>query len=257
MAARDQALEKLYRARLAEFVAERKRLAADLKAKGDEPGAKDLANRRRPTTSAWTVNQLWWQARDAFDDMLAAARKVRKGDLTATGELREANATLRKRATALLKESGAAVTEALLRRVSTTLSAIAASGGFGPDEPGTLVADRDPPGFEGVQTPAKVIPLPARARSAAAKPEARGRDDTATRRTDELEEKRREHAERERRKEESRRIRTSLYAAKTEAARHDRRLAALRKDVAAAERAAADARETVADLERQLADLDG
>jgi hypothetical protein len=35
-----------------------------------------------------------------------------------------------------------------LRRVTTTLSALAASGGFAPDAEGALLEDRDPPGFE-------------------------------------------------------------------------------------------------------------
>ena len=49
-----------------------------------------LAALRRPNTSAWTVNQLWWQARDDFDEVLATAKRVRKGDREAMPAYREA-----------------------------------------------------------------------------------------------------------------------------------------------------------------------
>jgi hypothetical protein len=251
MAARDQALQQLYQSTPKDFTAERKRLATELRGRGDEAAAKDLAARRRPTTSAWAVNQLYWHARDAFDDMLAAAKKVRKGDLDATGDLRDANAALRKRAAELLKEAGLAVSEALIRRVSTTLSAIAANGGFEPDEPGTLVLDRDPPGFEGLTVPETV----GRTARDAPRPPARLDDELAAKRA-ERQQKQGEQAEREQRRIDSRRIRTNLHDARVEVARRERALAALRKDVAAAERAVAEAREAVDDLERRLRDLD-
>jgi hypothetical protein len=251
MAAREQALQQLYQSTPKDFTVERKRLATELRARGDEAAAKDLAARRRPTTSAWAVNQLYWHARDAFDEMLAAAKKVRKGDLDATGDLRDANAALRKRAAELLKGAGLAVNEALIRRVSTTLSAIAASGGFDPDEPGTLVADRDPQGFEGLTAPATVT----RTVRETTRPAARGGDELGAKRA-EREQKQREQAAREARRAESRRVRTSLHDAKVEVTRRERALAALRKDVAAAERAVVEARDEVDDLERRLRDLD-
>jgi hypothetical protein len=144
----EEALQELYQAPLTQFVAERKRLAGDLKASGDAAGAKRLADRKRPTVSAWVVNQLYWHARDALDELLATAEQLRKGHLKASAAHREALAKLRKRAAAILEDAGHAATEATLRRVTTTLSALAASGGFDPDPPGTLAADRDPPGFE-------------------------------------------------------------------------------------------------------------
>ncbi len=57
---------------------------------------------------------------------------------------REALATLRGRAATLLTESGHGATESTLRKVTTTLSALAANGGFDPDPPGALGADREP-----------------------------------------------------------------------------------------------------------------
>ena len=67
------ALQQLHQVPLASFVAERTRLAAALREKGDEAGAARIAKRPKPVTSVWAVNQLYWQARDAFDALLAAA----------------------------------------------------------------------------------------------------------------------------------------------------------------------------------------
>ncbi|MCW5891128.1 MAG: hypothetical protein KIT14_11335 [bacterium] len=165
MAGFDEALQALYRASLADFVAQRKEGVAALRGAGDAAGAAELAARRRPTLSAWAVNQLYWQARPAFHALLSAAERMRGGDLAAAAAHRQAMATLRKRAAGLLGESGHAANEATLRRVTTTLAALAARGGFAPDLPGTLAEDRDPPGFEamvGAVAPAR----PARSRPA-------------------------------------------------------------------------------------------
>jgi DNA repair exonuclease SbcCD ATPase subunit len=146
----DDAVVELFQAPLATFIAERKRLAAELKAAGDKIGATTLGKLARPPISAWVVNQLWWHARDAFDKLLATADRLRKGDLEATAAHREAIAKLRARAAAILGDAGHGATESTLRRVTQTLSALAAGGGFDPDPPGALSADRDPPGFEAV-----------------------------------------------------------------------------------------------------------
>ncbi len=147
------ALEELYRAPLASFVAERKRLADALRASGHADAAKRLAGRRRPTASAWAVNQLYWSERGAFDDLLAAATQMRRGDLSKTAAYRHALAELRTRAIALLRESAHAATAATIARVTGTLAAVAAAGGFDPEPPGTLAADREPPGFDAVAPP--------------------------------------------------------------------------------------------------------
>src|SRR5205085_12445397 len=69
----DQAVEALYRAPLSNFVAERKRLAAALKAAGDKDAAARIMRLVRPPVSAWVVNQLWWLEQSAFEALLAAA----------------------------------------------------------------------------------------------------------------------------------------------------------------------------------------
>ena len=84
MTSYEQAIQQLSQVPLADFLAERKRLAAELRAHGDEAGAAQIAKRSKPVTSVWVVNQLYWHARDAFDEMFAAAARVRGGDLRAT-----------------------------------------------------------------------------------------------------------------------------------------------------------------------------
>ena len=146
----DDAVAELYQAPHGTFVTERKRLAAALKAAGDKASAARLGKLPRPSISAWAINQLWWHAREAFEAMLETAERLRAGDLKAAAAHREAIAKLRGRALTILADAGHATSESTLRRVTTTLSAIAASGGFGPDPDGALFVDRDPPGFEAV-----------------------------------------------------------------------------------------------------------
>ena len=143
-----RAVAALYQAPHGEFVTERKRLAAELKAAGDRDGAKTLAKLARPPVSAWAVNQLYWHAREAFDRLMATAALLRDGDLSASPAHRDALGKLRQRAATILTQGGHTATEATLRRTAQTLAAIAAFGTFDPDPPGALASDRDPPGFD-------------------------------------------------------------------------------------------------------------
>ena len=256
----ERSVEELFRAPLDGFVAERKRLAAALKASGDAAGATGLAALRRPTTSAWTVNQLWWHARDAFDELLSAAKRVRKGERDATPVYRDALAALRKRAAAILAEAGHGASETILRRVATTLTALAATGGFDPDPPGTLSADRDPPGFEVVDPRATPHPTP-RPRPTLGKlpitkddrAEAKAR---AAAVAAERAERERREAEAARRRTERHRIQTKLRTAQAEVAKRDREVERCRRDLADAETAAGDVRAHIVELERELSKLD-
>ncbi|HEX2669459.1 MAG TPA: hypothetical protein VHM25_01240 [Polyangiaceae bacterium] len=144
----EQAVSALYQAPFESFVTERKRLAGELKAEGDKAGAAQLAKLARPSISAWAVNQLWWHARDAFDELFETAAELRKGKLAANPAHRKALAKLGTRAQQLLSEAAHSANDATLRRVTMTLSGLAAAGSFEPDTPGALTKDRDPPGFE-------------------------------------------------------------------------------------------------------------
>jgi len=158
----ETAIESLFRAPLAQFVELRKQLASELKAAGAAEAAKRLAKLKRPTVSVWAVNQLWWHEREAFEALLAEARRIGAGDLSGQSEHRRALGHLREAARRLLGDAGHPANEATLRRITTTLGSLAALGGFEPDRPGALMRDRDPPGFEALALPLSSEP-PARA----------------------------------------------------------------------------------------------
>ncbi len=144
----EQAVEALYRAPHESFVAERQRLAAEVKGTGDKAQAARIAKLGRPPLSAWAVNQLWWQARADFERLFETAQQLRHGKHSASAAHREALAKLNARAKQLLQASEHGTADATLRRINMTLAGLAAAGSFDPDPAGALTKDRDPPGFE-------------------------------------------------------------------------------------------------------------
>ncbi|HSN27156.1 MAG TPA: hypothetical protein VLT45_12750 [Kofleriaceae bacterium] len=236
----DAAIRELYQAPVDKFVAERKRLAKEL----DKADGKVLLAKRRPTISAWAVNQLWWHARDAFDRMMKTADELRAGKQV-DKQHREAIATLRARASTILGDAGHAPTEAVLRRVTTTLSALAAAGTWEPSPPGALADDLDPPGFGAVGLS---LPLPAPA--AAPKPHhtpkshAANVEHTAPKIDHAAERRAREEAQRKERERAKKRSHLDAQLAKAKA------------HVESAEEQLAKARDHVTELERARRDLD-
>jgi hypothetical protein len=240
----DDAVTSLYQAPFAEFVAERKRLAAELKASGDKDGAARLLKLQRPPVSAWAVNQLWWKERVGFEALIEAAEHVKVGDREAGKAHREALSALRGHAARLLQEAGNAASETTLRRVATTLSAVAAQGGFEPDAPGTLHADRDPPGFESLGfAPAATVSV--------SKP----KDDDAAERRAEAERRRAEDEERKRRLAERERLSGLLREAKQVQASQLHELEQLAEQVQTAEQALEKTKALLERLEKELASL--
>lgn len=289
------AVATLYRSSQEQFVSERKRLAAELKAAGDKAGAAQLGKLARPSLSAWAVNQLWWQARDSFDELLVAGERLRQGELAASPAHREALTALRTRASSLLAEAGHAVNDATLRRVTTTLSALAATGSFEPDLPGALSADRDPPGFDalgsafGAARPSSSLtssaasaasaPVPAaahdgaradndnadtpaaarRAAEQAAAEQAEALRQAEVRQRQKEEAARREEAERqaarERREAERRQVVVTLEAARKELAQRRALVERLDAELGVARQALEKSRDAILELEQQLARL--
>ena len=258
----DDAVSELYQVPLSQFIAERKRLADELKASGDAAGAKQLGKRGRPPISAWVVNQLYWHARDAFDEMLATAERLRQGDLKASAPHREAIANLRKRAAAMLEDSGHNASESTLRRVTTTLSALAATGGFEPDLPGTLATDRDPPGFEAVGIPLAPVE---REEPAEKKHDGRERKDeedakraakeAEARLRDEMAEKKRVEEERRQRALARHKLEAGLNEARSELDQKQRAVTSLEKQLDKARKEVERAQEIVDDFEARLGEL--
>lgn len=255
----ERAVEELYRAPLASFVAERKRLAGELKTAGDAAGAQRLAKAARPTLSAWVVNQLWWTERKTFERLLKTAKEVRVGDAEALATHRDVLAELRERASALLSGEGRGVNENMLRRVSTTLAALAATGGFEPDPPGALSADRDPPGFEAAlgmladapeRAETETRPAPAGQRDASDEAET-----AAARRRAEAERKRLE-AEQRRLAAERTKLEAALERQRREVSARENDVARLREELAAAERRLADAKSKEITIHEELRKLE-
>src|SRR5215468_7379651 len=264
----EDAVESLFQAPHEQFVTERKRLAGELKAAGDKAGADKLAKLARPPISAWVVDQLWWRARDAFEALFATAEQLRRGELGGAAAHRDAIARLRAQAAQLLGEAGHTANEATLRRVTQTLSALAAAGGWAPDLPGALSADRDPPGFEAVGI-TNVIPFPVQARAPAAAHHAgdtgdaetaegrlRREREAAAARAEAAAELRRAEAERARAAAERHRLEAALRTARGDVAQREREVVKLERDLAAARSLVEQARQVVLGLEERLAQLD-
>ena len=262
------AVSELFQKPLAEFIAERKRLAGELKAAGDKTGARVLGQLSRPPISAWTVNQLWWKDRKAFDKLLETAERLRDGDLAGTAPHREALAAMRAKAATILTDGGHNANEATLRRITTTLSALAATGSWDPDPPGALTDDRDPPGFEAAGIPGLAASVPAaKARDdddddGAAKRKKADADDKRAKAAEETREKAEASAARRRAEEahakklaERHRHEAALRTARGDVERRERELERLRKATEEAEAALEKSKAIAADLEAKLEEL--
>lgn len=250
----EQAIEALFRAAHGEFVNERKRLAVELRTAGDKAGAAKLNKMNRPPASAWAVNQLWWRSRAEFQALLDAAKRVREGAMDALPQHKAAVAALSKLAAEYLKEMGNAAQDATLRRVDTSLAAIAAGGGFEPELPGALTDDREPAGFLslGIATGGHIEPPPPPPAPAPAPappklsvvpqlppsaPPAPTREDAENAHLDELEAKKKaaaEEAERARKQAEIEAARTEMMNAAAAVSRLEGELADARRTLDAA-----------------------
>lgn len=153
-------VDELFKLPLSEFVGARNTLAARLKQTGRADDANLVKALAKPSVSAWTVNQLYWHHRNAFDRLLEAGQRFHKAQTSSLagkvadmrGALearREALTHLSDLATSLLSDAGHNPSLETIRRITTTLEAISAlaSVSDGPSL-GRLTQDVDPPGFE-------------------------------------------------------------------------------------------------------------
>ena len=253
----DDAIGELYQAPHESFVTERARLSAELKAQGDSAGAGRLAKLRRPPLSAWAVNQLWWQARKSFDELFATAAELRAGDLAASAAHRKALTALVGRAGSILEAAGHSATEATLRRVTATLSALAARGSFDPDPPGALSSDRDPPGF-GAAGFELAAPGPAAKprKTANQQAESKRREEEQREQAETAAERRQRKEERARRQAERQRLEVALRAAKREADAHANKIERLGRELATAEESLKKERARIDEIATRLSKLE-
>lgn len=153
-------VDDLFKLPLAEFTDARNELAKRLKQSGRADDANLVKTLTKPSVSAWTVNQLYWNHRVAFDRLLAAGQRFHKAQASGLagkvadlrGSLdarREALLRLSELAESLLSDAGHNPSPDTIRRVNTTLEAVSAHASVS-DGPtlGRLSQDVDPPGFE-------------------------------------------------------------------------------------------------------------
>jgi hypothetical protein len=160
LATSDAEIDALFQLPLNEFTAARNALAAKLKKAGRADDAARVKGLAKPPVSAWAVNQLYWKHRDRFERLLSAGDRLRSAQASQLrgkgGELREplearrvALSELSQDATVLLREAGHAPSPDLMRRITTTLEALATYGSRDATRAaGRLIDDIDPPGFE-------------------------------------------------------------------------------------------------------------
>ena len=110
--------------------------------------------------SAWTVNQLYWKHRAAFDKLLANGERFRQAQVSRLAgkgtdihkllnERREELSAMSRLAAEILQRSSGAAPSGVMRRITATLEALSAYGTLpGAPRAGRLVEDVDPPGFD-------------------------------------------------------------------------------------------------------------
>jgi fused signal recognition particle receptor len=145
----DSPLDRLYQLPLSEFVSARNALAKESGA-----DAAEIRSLQKPSVPAWAVNQLYWQRRDVYDDLIARAQDLRathdatlggkRADLRGASRAHEDAVEAALKATlSLLAGDGQPATEATRQAVATTLRGLPAD-----EAPGRLTRQLQPRGFE-------------------------------------------------------------------------------------------------------------
>jgi hypothetical protein len=131
----NESLDRLYGVPLGEFTAVRDQLAAELRELGDRDAAARVKKLRRPSVSAWVVNQLARVHRSGVQELLSVGEDVRTGQraaLSGGGAERIREITTRRRrvvdrlldgAEDLLTKAGQATSRSTLDKVGDTLMA--------------------------------------------------------------------------------------------------------------------------------------
>lgn len=156
----EAAIDALFQGPMSEFVSERNRLARELKGR-DRAAAERVRTLAKPGLSAWAVNQAYWNARPALEALLDAGEAMRalqqramhgeaaSGMAAASARLHEAMGPVARAAQEALERDGHSAAQQLMRRVTTTLKALAAHGRADTaPRAGRLSADVDAPGFD-------------------------------------------------------------------------------------------------------------
>ena len=165
-------IDALFQLPLGEFTPARNALAARLGKDGERAAAAAAKGLPKPSVAAWVVNQLYWQHREPFRRLIVAGDRFRNspGVREHLEVRRNAQAALVEIATGLLHDAGYSGARDMLRRVTSTLEALATYGSL-PSAPhaGRLTVDLEPPGFDllaGLVPPSRAKPKPAHRKDA-------------------------------------------------------------------------------------------
>ena len=153
-------IDALFTLPLTEFTSVRNTLAARLKKEKRTDEAERVKLLSKPPVSAWAVNQLYWNHRDEFEQLIATGKRFHTAQASRSAAKaanmrdslearRQALAGLSDLAAELLQDAGHNPSQDTLRRVTTTLEALSTFALL-PDGPipGRLTQDVDPPSFE-------------------------------------------------------------------------------------------------------------
>jgi hypothetical protein len=133
----EDAVDRLHAVPLEDFVAERKRLAKELRGAGERAAAAELAKLPKPSAPAWALNNLARTEPDAVEAWLDAAEALRDAsvhaDRSSAGALRAAMAAHREATRTLLaalrdrtRPNGRELSEPMLDRARDLLQAATA-----------------------------------------------------------------------------------------------------------------------------------
>lgn len=122
---------QLYALRPDEFVAARDERVRQARGEGKRALARELGRLRRPTPSAWLVNALWRDRRDAVEELLDLGAELMRAQHEGAGEelqdltarRRRLEATLLDRAGELAEAAGVRASAESFREVQETLAA--------------------------------------------------------------------------------------------------------------------------------------
>ena len=117
------------------FAAARDDEVRKARVEGRQPLARELSRLRRPTQSAWLVNQLWRDQRDVMEEILQLAGDLSRAQARGsvedlhrlTARRRDLEAALLRRAHTLAEKAGVNVTATMERDALETLAAALAS----------------------------------------------------------------------------------------------------------------------------------
>lgn len=150
-------VDALFTLPLPEFIGARNALAARLKKAGRGDEANQVKALVKPSISAWAVNQLYWQYRKAFDQLISTGQRFRQAqtarkvaDIHETLDARRDSLShLTNLATTLLRDAGHNPSPETERRITTTLEALSVYASLpGGPRSGRLTQDVDAPGFD-------------------------------------------------------------------------------------------------------------